>query len=529
MPTMAEVRSKFPMYEDVPDDQLLSALHKKHYSDMPFEQFNASIDRGQKPVGMSPQAQAYRGEYAPAQPNVVEQFVGGAKHAWDRAAAGLEAAIPGGRALSQALSQPDLQQLVQQGGQFVKETGPASTVGQIAGDVAMSAPVALKVFKGLNAARGLKSALAGEAAINAGYGALTADEGNAGQGALTGAAATALGHSLLPAARGLGDIAAGTLGLTTGAGAPAIKQAFKGGADFVTNMRGKVEPGTVVEQARNGLQSMRQTMYDEYAKAKGGWAGDTTQLSLSPIGQAFDTATKKFSFQGMPQPGVEGIQQQVAQVLNHWSTQAQKNPAFATVEGLDALKRHLQDLMPDFNNRTGRAYVTEVVNGVKDTITKQAPQYSKAMKDYWQRSTELDEISRTLSLGDKASIDTALRKLQSVLKPGSTHRAGLAAAIANQGGQDILPAIAGQNLSGWMPRGLQQAVTGGAGSLGVASGVVSPLAAAGGAMVQSPRLVGEAANLAGQAWQKAQAEAIIRALRKGIAPSMAGQPNDNGQ
>lgn len=41
---MSSIREKFPMYADVPDDQLLIALHKKHYSDMPAGQFFQSID-----------------------------------------------------------------------------------------------------------------------------------------------------------------------------------------------------------------------------------------------------------------------------------------------------------------------------------------------------------------------------------------------------------------------------------------------------------------------------------------------------
>lgn len=39
MPTMAEVRAKYPQYEDMSDEQLATALHNKFYSDMPFDQF----------------------------------------------------------------------------------------------------------------------------------------------------------------------------------------------------------------------------------------------------------------------------------------------------------------------------------------------------------------------------------------------------------------------------------------------------------------------------------------------------------
>jgi len=47
MPTLAEVRQRYPQYADMPDDQLAGALHQKFYSDMPFEDFSKRI--GYKP------------------------------------------------------------------------------------------------------------------------------------------------------------------------------------------------------------------------------------------------------------------------------------------------------------------------------------------------------------------------------------------------------------------------------------------------------------------------------------------------
>ena len=41
--TMADVRSKFPQYNDMSDDDLAAALHKQFYSDMPADQFAAKI------------------------------------------------------------------------------------------------------------------------------------------------------------------------------------------------------------------------------------------------------------------------------------------------------------------------------------------------------------------------------------------------------------------------------------------------------------------------------------------------------
>ena len=50
MPTIAEVRQKYPQYQDMSDSDLAGALHKKYYSDMPVEQFNAKIGLSSEPA-----------------------------------------------------------------------------------------------------------------------------------------------------------------------------------------------------------------------------------------------------------------------------------------------------------------------------------------------------------------------------------------------------------------------------------------------------------------------------------------------
>jgi Ca2+-binding EF-hand superfamily protein len=46
MPTIADIRQKYPQYTDVPDVQLADALHAKFYSDMPKGDFYKSINLG---------------------------------------------------------------------------------------------------------------------------------------------------------------------------------------------------------------------------------------------------------------------------------------------------------------------------------------------------------------------------------------------------------------------------------------------------------------------------------------------------
>lgn len=47
--TISEIRSKFPMYDNVDDSQLVIGLHRKFYSDIPFGEFNKSIIYDKKP------------------------------------------------------------------------------------------------------------------------------------------------------------------------------------------------------------------------------------------------------------------------------------------------------------------------------------------------------------------------------------------------------------------------------------------------------------------------------------------------
>lgn len=421
----------------------------------------------------------------------VTAFNTGIANAATRVGAGLGKVLP--QALAKHLpSQADVD-LLEAG----SEGSVPARVGQIGMDVAATAPL-----------------MAGRLVSQAGkmglYGALTADKGQELQGAAIGAGATAvapaLGAALNMAGRGVRNL----LGTTSGAGAEATKQAFKDAPGFVENMRGKVPESNVVESARQGAQTLRDNMKQRYATAKGGWAGDNTPLSLDPIIKEANDTAAKYSFEGMPQPGVTDVYAKVSSILDDWKTQAAKNPAFTTVEGLDALKRHLQDVIPDnVANRTGRAYVTEVVNGVKKAITNQAPKYKEAMEDYWRSSNELDEITRSLSLGNKATTDTALRKLQSLTKPHAGERLTSAAAL-EQVGADILPQVSGQAMSGWIPQGSLRGIG------GTVASMHNPFLAP----AFSPRVVGEATRAVGNTYRSPITQSMIEALRRGIPPAV---------
>ena len=139
-------------------------------------------DTGKLKRTLSQKAQAYGGK----NPGVLKQTLGGAKHAWDRAAYGLADLVGQGT--------PEQKQLIDEGKAFVQETGPASTIGQIGGDVAMTGGPAVGLAKSV-ARFGKYAPAAADALFSAGYGALTADEGKGAMGAAMGAAGSGAGSA----------------------------------------------------------------------------------------------------------------------------------------------------------------------------------------------------------------------------------------------------------------------------------------------------------------------------------------------
>jgi hypothetical protein len=151
----------------------------------PWEEYQQQqpTAEGAKPwEEFAPQPKQPSGYGLTENPGIVEQFAGGAKHAWDRAASGM----------ASLFGDKSLQPLVQQGAQFVKETGPASSIGQFAGDIALTAPIAAA----------LPASLLPQIAGNAVWNAAISPE-DRGTAAAVGGAGGAVGYGLSKAVKAL--------------------------------------------------------------------------------------------------------------------------------------------------------------------------------------------------------------------------------------------------------------------------------------------------------------------------------------
>lgn len=299
--------------------------------------------------------------------------------------------------------------------------------------------------------------------------------------------------------KGAGSTVTNLLGASTGTGAESISGAFnagKQGSDkFLDNMRGKVSFDDVVGEAKGALGKMREARAADYRSGMVDISNDKAVIAFKPIDDAMRKIGQMGSYKGQQiNKNAAGTVDDLTAMIDNWRS---LDPAeFHTPEGLDALKQAIGDIRDGTQFGTAARRATdEVYNAVKNQITAQAPTYAKVMRDYSEASALLKEIESGLSLGSKASKDTAVRKLQSLLRNNAQtnygNRLNLASQLEQKGGADLMPALAGQSMSSAMPRGLSGGIQkAGAFGIGVASpGTIPALLAA--APFTSPRLVGE--------------------------------------
>jgi muramidase (phage lysozyme) len=311
-------------------------------------------------------------------------------------------------------------------------------------------------------------------------------------------------------------LATPALGTATGAGAESIREAAKAGfaggnkaQAFLDQMRGNAPIENVVNTAKDAVAELYRNRSDAYTSGMTGATSSTAILDFAPIDKAITNAEKVGTYKGIV------IKSKSADALNEIKDKIAEfkagNPAeFRTVEGFDKLKQAIGEIQQNLPYGTpARKVADELYNAVKNEIVKQAPDYGKVMSDYENASALLKDIQGTLSLNKNANIDTSIRKLQSVLRNNANTNYGRRVDLAKEleatgvpGAETLFPQLAGQMLNSAMPRGIQGGVLPlGALTAGVSSGLTNPmtaLAVGGGALLSSPRIIGEAAYLGGK-------------------------------
>lgn len=316
-------------------------------------------------------------------------------------------------------------------------------------------------------------------------------------GAAGGAVLPALGAGL----RLGGSIGKNILGATTGAGASSIENAYKAGlaggdqgAAFRSAISNPSSWGNVVQDAKGAISNLKARRSAAYNSGMVDISKDASILDFKPVDDAMAKAVTVKNFNGKDlDPDTAAVRQKVTNAIDDWRT---SDPAtFHTPAGFDALKQMLGNFK-DAEQYGSPAWkvANDAYSAVRNTIADQAPTYDKVMGDYSTASDQLKELEKELSLGPKGNPNTALRKLQSVMRDNVNtswgKRAQLTDTLADNGATNLMPSLAGQALSSPLPRGLARwgdATTGTAIALAT-HGLAAPLL-----LAASPKVVGNAA------------------------------------
>jgi len=262
-----------------------------------------------------------------------------------------------------------------------------------------------------------------------------------------------------------GLVAKNIVGTTTGTSPETLRTAYQAGKEGNTayweNLTGKSNMEDVVNQARMGLQNMRQIKNEAYKQSMEALKNDKSSLNFNEIDKTLENSYNQFA------RGETGIAKnieaksaldKVNAAINEWKNS--DHPLATTPQAFDDMKQRIGGILESlpFNEKTARTAVNKVYNSIKDTIKAQAPTYESTMKDYSEAAKLVDDIESAFSLKNTNAMDTAIRKLQSLTRNNVStnygNRLRLAEELKNVGGQDVMPALAGQATNDWFPRGM---------------------------------------------------------------------------
>lgn len=335
--------------------------------------------------------------------------------------------------------------------------------------------------------------------------------------------------------KGLGKLGTEVFGLTTGTGAGTIRQfksaITKGGAEATAAreaIKGKISPEDIVDEARSAFGQLIKNRSEQYSSKLSQLKTKTNVIDHKPIIEKFNNQLNDFgvfansdgSLNFSRAPGLGRYEKDLkglSQTLSEWGSREGDN----TISGVDKLKQVIDDFrIGSQDSKKFDSFVTtlrgEAKNLIKQNLMKSKDlktlnTYNKMLGDFEKSTREIKEIQKALSLGDKASMDTAFRKLSTVLRTNNEVRQKAVAELNQLTGGTLIPKIAGQQLSEKLPRGLMRTLSGIGAGAGAISGVgIVPMLQM--ALLTSPRLVGGMLNVLGVVGNKANRvkNALIR-------------------
>ena len=307
-------------------------------------------------------------------------------------------------------------------------------------------------------------------------------------------------------AKGLGHLGSETVGMLTGTGGRALRDAasegfnapLMGKTDFSRSMRNQNAPMEVVDEIRSHYKARASESGKAFQADLAKWIDDPTILNYDKIKSSHLAEMRRYK------TGVTDIlktgdnadwSNKINKILKTFEEDIAKAGEPMTAKQLYGLKKSLQDM----GLEAGQG--TMAVNAVKTNLIKlldeelsRVPHYKATMISHAKRAERLKLFDKEMSL-NAANKATTLRKVLSSNKQNVNTAGGIREELVDTLSPGLMKKVSGASLSQVMPGGIMRGVGGMA--FGGAAMTANP-AWLGFMGMQSPRLMGETAYLGGR-------------------------------
>lgn len=259
------------------------------------------------------------------------------------------------------------------------------------------------------------------------------------------------------------------ISLPSGIGSKNLKQVWNTAREgtekqrqaFLDAFNNKVDGLQTVQKAKSALDAIRREIGLEYKGNKAHLTKDKSIIDFAEIDDAVNKVKDagKFNGQVIKESTVD-ILQKITKTINDWKKLDPK--VFHTPEGIDQLKQKIGDYYNSTKPYTDeRRVLNEIYGSLGKVLRKNAPVYDDMMSSYESGKTLIRDIEDSLSVKEKANVDTQFRKLLSVMRDNVNTNFGERFRLAEKLAEydtTLFPEIAGQSTKSWLPQGLQRAV-----------------------------------------------------------------------
>lgn len=324
--------------------------------------------------------------------------------------------------------------------------------------------------------------------------------------------------------QGFADLPSEAVAFPSGVGGQTLREGFGAGVErgaagaptprseaFTTAMRDEVDGDNLVNTARAAVDKIREKASEAYRAGMEKFGLQPTPLSIDNLlnrmakikPKSYDTWVDR---KKGPRPPDHLAWEQMNDFVLEYAAKAEKNPNLLLPLELDQFKQDLFEIGSkiggQYDKKASRIANT-AYNAVRQELVKHDDIYATTMRDYETAVKQAQQIETELGLsaarGKSPNVSSATRKMQAAVgRNNANTNYGQRAEqvdVLNSLDPTIIATLAGSNVNTFRPRGLNAAVTLGAGIPAAFTNPLTLLAAP----AFMPRVAGELAYGAGVA------------------------------